>query len=155
MRLFESPGALKRFRRKAWGFQRTFQTPLKELPPFVERVMSALPGIDGAVVVFERIVFEPTNDLISLYSKYSLPQKWHGDNVTIEARGAAEVRELLEAVLSESIDFLFVPTPEPFVIYADHDEYITFLAHRKAKLTGLVAALEKAKFRAVDYVRRL
>jgi len=58
-------------------------------------------------------------------------------------------------VLSEWIDFFFVPTPKRFVIYADHDEYITFLAHRKGQLSVIVEALNGAKFRAVEYVRKL
>src|ERR1700746_3720183 len=32
-------------------------------------------------------------------------------------------------------------------------EYITFLAHRKGQLSGVVEALTAAKFRAVGYVR--
>jgi len=41
------------------------------------------------------------------------------------------------------------------VIYADQDEYITFLAHRKGQLSSVVAALTAAKFRAVEYSREL
>ena len=72
---------------------------------------------------------------------------------TGDARGASEARELLQAVLSEWIGFLFILTPKQFVIYADHDEYITFLAHRKGQLTAIIEALTAAKFRAVEYVR--
>ena len=57
--------------------------------------------------------------------------------------------------MDEWIDFLFVPTPKPFVIYADHDDYITFLAHKKGQLSRVVEALTAAKFRAQDYVRKL
>jgi hypothetical protein len=59
-----------------------------------------------------KVVFEPRYELAALYAKYSLPQKWYGDDLTIEAQGAAEVSELLRSVLSEWIDFLFVLTPE-------------------------------------------
>ncbi len=34
------------------------------------------------------------------------------------AEGHVEIEELLRAALSDWVDFLFVPTPEPFVIYA-------------------------------------
>jgi hypothetical protein len=155
MRLFESPGTLKGLRRTAWEFQRTFQTPLQDLARFVDVIMSALPAVDGARAVFEQVVFEPGCVLVPLYTKYSLPQTWYGDDLTIEAEGAAEARELLHAVLSEWIDFFFVPTPRRFVIYADHDEYITFLAHRKGQLSDVVEALNGAKFRAVEFVRYL
>lgn len=154
MRIVESPAALKRQRRTKWGFQQTFQTPLKELPRFVDVIMSRLPGVEAALVGFDQVVFEPHYELVPLFAKYSLLQDY-GARLTIEARGATEVRELLQAVLSEWIDFFFVPAPRPFVIYADHDEYITFLAHRKGLLNGVVGALTDAKFRAVEYVREL
>jgi hypothetical protein len=101
------------------------------------------------------MIFEPRSKLPSLYAKYALqPQaKWSTADVIIEADGAAESGELLEAVLSEWIDFFFVPTPERFVIYADHDEYTTFLTNKKATLRDLAQSLTAAKFRAVKYIR--
>ena len=155
MRIFEARGTLRRYRRTAWEFQQTFQTPLEDLPRFVDVIISELPGIRAALAVFDQVAFEPRDELVPLYAKYSLPPKWYGDDVTIEAQGATESRELLQAVLSEWIDFFFVPTPKRFVIYADHDEFTTFLAHRKGHLAGVVEALTAAKFRAVDYVRQL
>jgi hypothetical protein len=155
MRLFESPGTVKRFRRTTWEFQQTFETPSQDLVRFVDVIMSALPATKGALAVFDQVVFEPRYELVPLYAKYALPQKWYGDDLTIEATGATEARELLHAVLSEWIDLFFVPTPKRFVIYADHDEFITFLAHRKGQLSRVVEALNGAKFRAVEYVRKL
>jgi len=155
MRIFESPDMVKRFRRTTWEFQRTFETPLQDLPRFVDVIVSAIPGIETAQVVFDRVIFEPHYELPPLYAKYSLPLTWHGNDLTIEAESAEQARELLHGVLSEWIDFLFVPTPKRFVIYADHDEYITFLAHRKGHLSGVVEALTAAKFLSVDWVRML
>ena len=155
MRVFESPGTLKRFRRTRWEFQRTFHTALEDLPRLVDVILSGLPGITGSVATLDQVVFEPRYGLASLCTKYSLPHQWDRDDLTIEAEGPAEVRELLEAVLSEWVDFLFVPAPGPFVVYADHDEYLTLLAHRKGQLAAVVGALNAAAFRAVDYVRRL
>jgi hypothetical protein len=99
-------------------------------------------------------VFEPRDELPGLFAKHSRPQQWSGVDQIIEAQGATETGELLRAALSEWIDFLFVPTPRPFVIYADHDEYTTFLAQRKGKLSGVVTALSAAHFCPVDYVRK-
>jgi hypothetical protein len=154
MRIAESSGTLKKFRRTAWEFQQTFQTPLDDLSRFVDVIALQVPRIEGAHAVFDKVVFEPREELLDLFAKYSLPHKWYVDELTIEARGPTEVRELLWAVLSEWIDFLFVPTPKQFVIYADHDEYITFLAHQKAQLSVVVGALTAAKYRAVEYVRK-
>jgi hypothetical protein len=155
MRLYESSGMLQRYRQISWEFQQTVHTPLKDLERFVDVIMGALTSADRAIAVFHQVVFPPQHGLLSLYAKYSLPEKWYGDDVTIEAQSAAEAGELLQAVLSEWIDFLFVPTPEPFVIYADHDKYITFLAHQKSQLSSVVEELTAAKFRPVDYVRKL
>jgi hypothetical protein len=154
VRVFESPVALKRYRRTRWAFQQTFLTPLDDLARFVDVILSALPGIEGAVVAFDHVVFEPRYELVALYERYGLPPKWRGGRLGVEARGAAEAGELLRSVLSEWIDFVFVPTPERFVVYADHDEYITFLARGKGGSSEVVEALTAAGFRAVDYVRK-
>lgn len=154
MRVLELPGTLKRYRKTAWEFQQTFETPVKDLSYFVDVIMSAFPVIDGAQAVFEQVVIEPRFKLVPLYAKYSLSLKLDCKDTIIEAQGATESRELLEAMLSEWIDFFFLPTPRRFVIYADHDEYFTFLAHRKGQLSGVINALAAAKFRAVEYVRK-
>ena len=155
MRVLESRHALKRARRTAWEFQRTFLTPLKDLPRFVGVILSALPGVKGAHAEFDQVVFEPQYELVPLAAKYSLPPDWHRAGLAIEAEGATETRELLQAVLSESIDFLFVPTPKRFVVYADHHECMTFFAHRKGHLNAVAEALTVAKFVAVEYTRAL
>jgi len=155
MKIIESPGILDQYRRTSWEFQQTFRTPLKDLPRFVDLIMPALAGIERANVIFDQVVFDPRYELVPLYAKYQLPQKWNGDGVTIEAETAMEVRELLQAVLSEWIDFLCVPSPNRFVIYADHDEYITFLSHRKANLNKLVELLVAAGFQTREYVRKI
>lgn len=153
MRILESSDILKRHRQATWEFQQTFRTPLQNLNRFVDLIMSALAGIERANVVFDQVVFDPKYELVPLYAKYQLPRKWHG--ATIEAEGAHEVRELLQAALSEWIDFLCVPSPTQFLIYADHDEYITFLAHRKGKICALLDSLSGSGFKAVEFVREL
>jgi hypothetical protein len=155
MRASESPGLLKKFRRSPWKFQRTFRTPLQDLARFTHVIMSTLPTTERASAIFEQVVFEPRSELLLLFAKYSLPPKWYDKNFTIEAECAAEAHELLQAMLSEWIDFLFVPTPRRLVIYADHDEYTTFLANRRGHLSAVVAALNAAKFHPVDWVREL
>jgi hypothetical protein len=42
-----------------------------------------------------------------------------------------EIAPLLEAALGDWVDFLFVPVPKPFAIYADHDDYITLYANSR------------------------
>lgn len=150
MHLKVSPGILKRCRRTAWAHQQTFLTPLDDLPRFVDVILTAIPKLEGALVVFDRFAFEPRYDLIPLYAKHGLPEKYYDPDLTLEAATAAEARELLNAVFSEWIDFFFIPTPRKFTIYADHDEYTTFFAQHKGHLNGVVEALTAANFRPVD-----
>jgi hypothetical protein len=153
MRLSESPQTLKQFRRTAWEFQMTFETSKKELAPFVNSVASALPRLQRAFVVIEGAVFEPRYRLAELYERHHFPPHAYGGGTAMEAENPTEARELLHAILSEWIDFLFIPTPKPFVIFADHDQYATFAAHRKSGLTAVAQAMSAAKIRQVDYIR--
>ena len=155
MKITASTGILKRNRKASWKFQQTFETPSKDLPRFVDQIMTTFGEIERAQIAFDLVVFEPKYDLADLYAKYGLAQDWDETASCIEAESRAEVCELLQAVLSEWIDFLCVPSPGPLAIYADHDEYITFMAHRKGDLNRTVSALTRNGFKAVDYVRDL
>ncbi len=68
--------------------------------------------------------------------------------MTLEAEGR-QVPELLEAVLSDWIDFIFVGTPDELAIYADHDECTTFYVRQEATLDDLVKRLAAAGFEPV------
>jgi hypothetical protein len=99
-------------------------------------------------------VFDPKH-LSALLAKHSLPAQF-GRDWSLSASGRDEAAELLEAALGDWIDFIFVPTPKPFVIYADHDEYTTFYANRKSNLNPVVEALSARWFKQVqDYEREL
>jgi len=154
MTLSGAQGALSRFRRTPWRFQQTFYTPLKNLPPFVATVASAHQPLQAASVTIEQVVFEPKN-LNALLAKHSLScEDFHKWSVT--AAGEREIAELLEAALGDWLDFTFVPTPKPFVIYADHDEFTTFYANTKSNLNRVIQALSTRGFKEVeDYEREL
>jgi hypothetical protein len=47
-------------------------------------------------------------------------------DASIFSTNPEEVPALLVSAFSDWSDFLFVPRPKPFVIYADHDEWVTF-----------------------------
>ena len=55
-------------------------------------------------------------------------------DLSITAEGKQEVEQLLAVAFGGWIDFIFIPSPKPFVIYADHDEFTTFHANTKANL---------------------
>jgi hypothetical protein len=105
-------------------------------------------------MTIDQVIFEPKN-LINLLAMHSLPPQY-GRDVAITADGKREAEGLLEAVLGDWVDFVFIPVPKPFVIYADHDEYITFYANTKSNLNRVAQLLTTAGFDSVrDYERRL
>jgi hypothetical protein len=151
--LSSAPGSLKRLRKVPWRFQQTFLTPLKNLQPFVATIIAAREEIQGGTVTVNNIVFEPEN-LNALLVNRALPPSLQRES-SIEAQGHQAAGELLQAALGDWVDFWFVPTPKPFVIYADHDEYTSFLANSKSNLNGVVEALIKQGFEKVNYKRSL
>ena len=99
------------------------------------------------------MVFEPKH-VQSFLASQRLPPSLQRES-SIEVVGQQQVGALLEAALGDWVDFWFVPTPKPFVIYADHDEYTTFFANSKSNLNGIVGPLVKQGFETVEYERSL
>jgi hypothetical protein len=92
---------------------------------------------------------------MDLLTRYSLPPRY-GKGVSVTAVGPQEVQELLYTAFTDWFDFVFVPTPKPFVIYADHDEYTTFFANVRSNLNRVVGALVVQGFEQVaEYKRQL
>jgi hypothetical protein len=160
MTLSPTPGALKKIRRTPWRYQQTFVTPpLKDLQPFVAGVISCLKPVQAAAATVDEVVFEPRN-LNALLARRSIIAK-PMDNTnylhdwSLSCTGEDDVGELLRVLLGDWIDFTFVPTPKRFVIFADHDEYITFLSVTKSHLNRVVRTLTENGFQPVrDYQRR-
>jgi hypothetical protein len=152
MRLTETPGAVKKFFRTPWTFQYTFQRPSGDLVGFVARIVSAIPELRSGCVTIDKVVFEPT-ELLELLHSYSLPPRYKHD-VSVIAENEGEVEALLRVVFREVIDFVFVPGPKPFAIYADHDDFVTFFAHSRSNLNSVVNVLEAGRFKSVpNYAR--
>ena len=149
--LSATSGSLNRLRKVPWRFQQTFLTPLQNLETFVATIISSREEIQGGTVTVDSVVFEPRN-LNALLTNQSLPLSLQRES-SIEAAGHLEVGALLLAALSDSVDFWFIPTPKPFVIYTDHDEYTTFFANSKSNLNGVVEHLLNQGFEKVDYER--
>ena len=152
MTLSQVPGSLKRFRKTPWRFQTTFQTPLKDLHRFAAAILSAHDSNSTGCVTIDQVVSEPKH-FIALLAKHSLPPQY-GRDWSVVANGRQEVAELLEAALGDWIDFIFVPAPKPFVIYADHDEYTTFYANTKSGLNVVVEPLSAGGFKQIPGYER-
>jgi len=121
MNISEAPGALKKFRRTAWKCQQTFLTPMNDLRSFVTGIVSASEQMKSGCVTIEQAVFEPTK-LLTLLASHSIPARY-ARGISLTAARQQEIATLLHAIFSDWIDFIFVPEPRSFAIYADHDEY--------------------------------
>ena len=154
MKMVENPAALKKFRRTAWKFQQTFETPLKDLKRFVNTIAQAAGPWRSASLTIELVVFDPTH-LIDLLNANSIPPRYQrGDSIT--AVGQEEIEVLLAATLGDWVDFIFVPEPKSFAIYADHDEFTTFYSHTRSNLNRVTQALLSKGFQEVQgYERQL
>jgi hypothetical protein len=148
MTVTETPGELNKFGRTPWRFQRTFQTPRKNLQPFVATIMAAMRQTETATVTLDEVVFEPKH-LLALVAPTEKASPLQHDT-TISAVGHEEVEALLAAALSDWVDFLFIPQPKPFVIYADHDEYTTFYAASRSNLNRVTAGLAAKGFKEIE-----
>ncbi|HTC94995.1 MAG TPA: hypothetical protein VK699_16245 [Terriglobales bacterium] len=152
MMLSEVPGSIKKFRKTRWKFQQTFETPLKNLQPFVRTIVSASQPLQAGSVTIDQWVFEPKH-LIELLTRYSMPLRYEHD-LSLIAHGEKEIEELLGAIFSDWIDFVFVPLPKSFAIYADHDEFTTFYAHTRSSLNRVTKPLASQGFRVIEDYQR-
>jgi hypothetical protein len=153
MTLSETPGSLNQIRRAAPKFQRTFATPLDDLQRFVAAIVCA-GQIEGGCLTVDQVVLEPVH-LIDLLKHYSLPPQY-GRGLSLIAACQDEVKALLHAAFSDSIDFLFIPKPKPFTMYADHDEFTTFYAHTRSQLNRIAKVLSDQGVKTIqNYERRL
>jgi len=149
MQISMAPGSTKKFRTTAWKAQLTFEMPSKDLHTFVAGIISAVPQIRSAQLTIYTSVFEPKH-LIALLHMHSLSGDFKRDRCIV-ATGESEASPLLEAGLQgAALDFIFVPDPKPFSIYADHDGYITFFAQTRSNLNRVVGPLHQHGFKSVE-----
>jgi hypothetical protein len=149
--LSEPTEEILQFRANPWSFQQTFKTPLKDLNRFVSTFLAPYSFERGALST-DLVVFEP-KDVLNLVATHSVELE-NCYNFTLEAKGQREIAVLLEAVLGDWIDFVFVPSPELLAIYADHDEYTTFYFPNVGALKSLTSELETAGFEPVSSYKR-
>jgi len=110
--------------------------------------------IEKGIIAINGYVFEPKNlrKLLSAYPQsMNLTHGWSIESITTQS-----IKELLLATIKDWIDFAFIPAPQPFVIYADHDEYTTVYAMTKSNLNQVVHPLLAQGFTQVkDFERSL
>lgn len=129
-------------------------TPLKELAGFTAAIVGSIPDVASATVVIDQVVF-PAKTLDALLGTVQLSSPLPRD-ASITAETAEEVQPLLIAAFSDWVDFLFTPSPKPFVVYADHDRYTTLFANSRSHLNSVATALVDDGFKAVEnYTRKV
>lgn len=152
MKLTHTPGALKKFRRTPWRLQQTIERPAVDgLKRFVSIIVRAGDRqIEQAALTLDQVVFgiERVAGLVRATNE-SL-----GRESTILAETGDEAEALLLAAFVDGPDFIFVPKPRPFVIYADHDDWITLYANTTSNLNGIIRPLAEAGIRLVQDWRR-
>jgi hypothetical protein len=147
MKLSPDPLSMKLLLRAQPKFQQTFWTPCNQAAKLAKTIVSA-GGLEAAQFGIRRVVFDPEN-IKTLLEQYSLGRE-NINHLAIEAEGRDEVEALLKASFRDSTDFLFIPQPKPFVVYADHDEYTTFYSHTRSNLNLVVQALARDGFKTVE-----
>jgi hypothetical protein len=145
------PEAIHRFRANPWPYQTTLETPRKNMASFLSALLAVFP-VDRGVASTDQVVFEPDSVLELLKAReLSIENYW---TFFAEASSSEDVAVLLDAMLNDWIDFVFVPSPESFAIYADHDEFLTLYVPTSSGLSQLVTRLGLVGFSFKDwYVR--
>lgn len=147
-----TPGAIKKFRRTPWRFQQTIEMPqgLTGREGFASSIATAHGHIEKATVIIDEIVFD-TERMTALCPTCSLLPLTRESSLSV---GHDEVEILLAAAFIDGPDFIFIPTPKPFVVYADHDDWITFYANTKSHLNHIIDPLASRGYKLVENWQR-
>lgn len=140
-------GELKQLRKNTPQFQRTYLTPFDNLDGFVSAILSQAES-DGATLTIDQVVFDTDN--LDAVVERDTGCSLESDGVTFHANGAASVQALLISALSDPIDFLYIPSPKVFMIYADHDGYTTFYANTKPNFNKVKVPLDSKGFKLIN-----
>jgi len=144
------PEAIHQFRANPWPYQRTLVTPRTNMASFLSALLAVFP-VDHGAASTDQVVFEPDNFLELLKAReLAIGNYW---TFYAEASNTDDLTVLLDAMLNDWIDFVFVPSPESFAIYADHDEFLTLYVPTSSGLDQLVTRLEQVGFSFEDYLR--
>ena len=150
MTITSTPGALKKFRRTPWRFQQTVELPdAGGLERFVEILITTHGGLRAATITIDEVIFH-TVRISALYPAGAALTH----DVSLIADSMEEVRDLLLAVLWDGPDCACIPTPKPFVMYADHDGWITFYANTKGNLNHVIDPLASYGYKLVQNWQR-
>jgi hypothetical protein len=150
MTVTPTPGALKKFRRTPWRFQKTVERPdARDLERFVSTIISAHGRLEAATVTIDAVIFDTVRMSGLCPDGAAITH-----DVSLVAESAEEAQALLVAAFWDGPDFACIPTPKPFVFYADHDDWITFYANTKSHLNHVIEPLTSHGYKIVQDWRR-
>jgi len=146
MTVTPNPGALKKFRRTPWRFQQTVE---RGQPDGIDRLLALIiqshKDISGGTVTIDEVVFN-TERLASVCPAGTA----FTHDCALTAQSPEELHALLAAALWDGPDFICLPSPKPFVFYADHHDLITFFANTKSHLNHVIEPLVLHGYRLVQ-----
>ena len=122
---------------------------MRALPRFTNLLVESIGGCRCGTVIVDSCSSDGTNTRRLLAGAGLLDQLLHDTSLVAET--SLEVSTLLVAAFGDYLDFAFVPSPKPFVFYADNDEYITFFANNRSNLNAVTRPLAAAGFETVEY----
>lgn len=152
MTVTPTPGALKKFRSTPWRFQQTVQRPeAGDLERFVSTIITAHGSLEAATITIDAVIFDTVRMSALCPADPALTH-----DISLAVQSAAEAQALLVAAFWDGPDFICIPTPKPFVFYADHDDWITFYANSKSHLNHVIDPLVSNGYKLVqDWQRQL
>ncbi|HEX7858913.1 MAG TPA: hypothetical protein VF773_01160 [Verrucomicrobiae bacterium] len=152
MTITTTRGAIKKFRRTPWRFQQTVQRPDPgDLDRFVSTIIAAHGNLEAATVTIDEVVFDTVR-----MSELCTAGSVLAHDVSLTAHSSEEAQALLVAAFLDGPDFICVPTPKPFVFYADHHDWVTFYANTKSHLNQGIIPLEGQGYKMIqDWQREL
>lgn len=154
MLVTQNSGALKKFRRTPWRFQQTMEIPqgFEAHQKFASAIIAALGEFQEATVTIDEIVFG-AECLTALCPADAHPSLTKDVSISV---GREDACALLSAAFTDGPDFVFLPSPKPFVCYADHDQWITFYSNTKSQLNHIIKPLASCGYELVkDWQREL
>ncbi len=149
MKISTQPSAGWRLREAPFTFQTTYVRPLGDLPKFVNTLLKNFEVSEGTVSI-EQIIFEPKVLIWYLRGRGFLRDEGQLNKAVIHAENKSEVAELLECVFGQWADFAFIPSPNEFAIYADHDEYTTIFAASAESLSLIRSDIDQERFKTAE-----
>jgi hypothetical protein len=134
--------------------QITCITPLDRLPWFSGLMVDHLLPFDDALLIVDKIVFEPVTELESIRHCDHEPRSIRDAPGHLFEKNPEGLKSVLKAALSEWIDLRLIFSSPRYALLADHDEYTTFFSQSPGRIANVRRSLEKGGVTVVEYMAK-